>query len=118
MSDLALDVLLYQSSYRVEIAKIVIKESNRIVKLFRERNPGFQGQVHVMGHSLGSAILFDILCQQQRRQVAGVQNPLKFLPTRDDESYDIDNGSNFRFDVDDFYCIGSPVGLFQMLNGR
>ena len=118
MSDLALDVLLYQSSYRAEIAKIVVKESNRIVKLFRERNPGFQGQVHVMGHSLGSAILFDILCHQQRRQIGDTQNPLRFLPARDNESYDIDNGSSFRFDVDDFYCIGSPVGLFQMLNGR
>lgn len=24
----------------------------------------------------------------------------------------------FDFDVDDFYCLGSPIGLFQMLKGR
>lgn len=118
MSDLALDVLLYQSAYRAEIAKIVIKESNRIVKLFCERNPDFNGQIHVMGHSLGSAILFDILCQQQRQQRDKMANPLRFLPSRDKETFHIDNGSSFRFDIDDFYCVGSPVGLFQMLNGK
>ena len=63
ISDLALDVLLYQSSYRDEIARTVTDESNRIVDLFRKRNPEFKGKVHVIGHSLGSAILFDILCQ-------------------------------------------------------
>lgn len=24
----------------------------------------------------------------------------------------------FQFDVEDLYCLGSPIGLFQMLNGR
>lgn len=25
---------------------------------------------------------------------------------------------DFDFDVEDFYCLGSPIGLFQMLKGR
>ena len=46
ISDLALDVLLYQSAYREQITGIVLKESNRIYKLFLERNPDFKGKVH------------------------------------------------------------------------
>ncbi|KAJ4302539.1 hypothetical protein N0V88_002689 [Collariella sp. IMI 366227] len=57
ISDLALDVLLYQSAYREQIAEIVLQESNRIYKLFMERNPEFKGKVHILGHSLGSAII-------------------------------------------------------------
>lgn len=46
ISDLALDVLMYQSAYREQITEIVLKESNRIYKLFLERNPEFKGKVH------------------------------------------------------------------------
>lgn len=55
ISDLALDVLLYQSAYRKQISEIVFTEANRIYKLFVERNPDFKGKVHIIGHSLGSA---------------------------------------------------------------
>lgn len=65
MTDLALDVLLYQSStYREHIIQTVRTECNRIFALFKQRNPGFKGKVSLVGHSLGSAILFDILCRQ------------------------------------------------------
>ena len=42
----------------------VASEMNRMLELFRQRNPTFQGGVSVMGHSLGSCILFDILDNQ------------------------------------------------------
>ncbi|KAI1363048.1 DDHD domain-containing protein [Xylaria arbuscula] len=121
ISDLALDVLLYQSAYREQITEIVLKESNRIYKLFRERNPEFKGKVHIIGHSLGSAIMFDILCRQ--KQSAGgmelLRNPLRFWPAQDrvEPSKDIKDLA-FNFEVEDLYCLGSPVGLFQMLKGR
>jgi hypothetical protein len=53
ISDLALDILLYQSSYREHICRIVLRECNRIHKLFVERNPYFRGKVSLVGHSLG-----------------------------------------------------------------
>lgn len=120
ISDLALDVLLYQSSYREEISKIVLRECNRILRLFRDRNPNFRGKVHVMGHSLGSAILFDILCRQRERLPAeGSRNPLRFWPSQArPEGKMKEQELSLEFDVDDFYCLGSPVGLFQMLKGR
>lgn len=121
ISDLALDVLLYQSSYRNQIIKIVFNEANRIHKLFLERNPGFKGKVHVMGHSLGSAIMFDILCRQNERPKDAEQtkNPLRFWPSEQPRPERKDTKDlTFDFDVDDFYCLGSPIGLFQMLEGR
>jgi hypothetical protein len=121
ISDLALDVLLYQSAYRAQIADIVLKESNRIYNLFMERNPEFKGKIHVMGHSLGSAIMFDILCRQKEKPNGGEvqRNPLRFWPSQEQPAPVVNSKElKFDFDVHDFYCLGSPIGLFQMLKGR
>lgn len=122
VSDLALDVLLYQSAYRERISEIVLKEANRIYSLFMDRNPQFKGKVHIIGHSLGSAIMFDILCRQKESTGSPEpdNNPLRFWPTQPSmprpskEPHEL----QFQFDVEDLYCLGSPVGLFQMLKGR
>ena len=42
----------------------VASEMNRLLDLFKQRNTGFSGGVSVMGHSLGSCILFDLLSHQ------------------------------------------------------
>ncbi|KAL7623349.1 hypothetical protein AAE478_007030 [Parahypoxylon ruwenzoriense] len=121
ISDLALDVLLYQSAYREQIAEIVLQESNRIYRLFLERNPDFKGKVHIIGHSLGSAIMFDILCRQKEKPPPPEtpRNPLRFWSSQDRPELSKDpNDLAFDFDVEDLYCLGSPIGLFQMLKGR
>ncbi|KAI0099519.1 DDHD domain-containing protein [Daldinia grandis] len=121
ISDLALDVLLYQSAYREQIAEIVLMESNRIYKLFMERNPDFKGKVHIVGHSLGSAIMFDILCRQKERfkPPETPRHPLRFWPSQERFEPSQDHRDlAFDFEVEDFYCLGSPIGLFQMLKGR
>ena len=120
ISDLALDVLLYQSAYREQISEIVCKEANQIYRLFMERNPGFKGKVHVMGHSLGSAIMFDILCRQKEKsKKTEPRNPLRFWPGQEIPDPPKDpRDLSFDFDAEDFYCLGSPIGLFQMLKGR
>lgn len=123
ISDLALDVLLYQSAYRAQISEIVQTESNRIFNLFKARNPEFKGKVHIMGHSLGSAIMFDLLCRQKERTKPEPpsHNPLGIWPSsleaKKTTTKDL-QGVGFSFDVADFYCLGSPIGLFQMLKGR
>lgn len=119
ISDLALDVLLYQSSYRTQISRIVLNECNRIFKLFKDRNPDFRGKVHLMGHSLGSAILFDILCQQKWDQSAESKSVLRLWPTQNiSKTPNKDHELNLEFKVEDFFCLGSPIGLFQMLKGQ
>ena len=123
ISDLALDVLLYQSSYRERISSIVLEECNRIFRLYQARNPSFCGKVHVMGHSLGSAILFDILCRQRSSKEEDIaKNPPRFWPSqgRSESKAEKERSREwaFGFDVEDLYCLGSPIGLFQMLEGR
>ncbi|KAI5776172.1 DDHD domain-containing protein [Geopyxis carbonaria] len=105
MTDLALDVLLYQSTtYREHIVHTVLDECNRIYALFKKRNPGFNGKISFVGHSLGSAILFDILCRQ---------------PGREEYHRQLEKSSlHLNFPVENFFCLGSPIGLFQMLKGR
>lgn len=104
ITDLALDILLYDSpAYKDHIARIVIEECNRIYHLFCQREPSFDGKVGFIGHSLGSAIMFDILCRQGDASHGQTQRT---------KQYKLD------FEVEDFYAIGSPIGLFQMLKGR
>ncbi|GAT30412.1 DDHD domain protein [Aspergillus luchuensis] len=45
ISDLAMDVLLYQSDYCEHISRIVKQECNRILDLFKKRNPSFRGSM-------------------------------------------------------------------------
>jgi hypothetical protein len=111
LTDLALDILLYQSpAYKGHISRIVVKELNRIYCLFKERNPSFNGRISLVGHSLGSAIMFDILCQQKDLRSKSSQ------PTKGRRS--TEHSLKLDFHVEDFYALGSPIGLFQMLKGR
>lgn len=48
------------------IVNQVAGEMNRLYELFLQRHPGYSGGVSVMGHSLGSCILFDLLEHQVR----------------------------------------------------
>jgi hypothetical protein len=108
ISDLAVDVLLYQSKYCEHITSIVKQECNRIVELYKKRNPSFKGSVSLCGHSLGSAILFDILC-------SGDLDPRKATHSGEKAA---SRASSFAFECEEFFCLGSPIALFQMLKGN
>ncbi|XP_057306093.1 phospholipase DDHD2-like isoform X1 [Hydractinia symbiolongicarpus] len=59
------DILFFSSPiYCQKICDTVVGEMNRLFKMFRSRNPSYAGAVSVVGHSLGSCILFDILANQ------------------------------------------------------
>lgn len=121
ITDLALDILLYQSAYREHIAGIVQRECNRVHELFIQRNPSFNGKVSLIGHSLGSAILFDILCRQKdTRRAIPRPNQRKGQRSRTNSSLRVEKTQDLglNFEVEDFYCLGSPLGLYQMLKGR
>ncbi|XP_029051027.2 SEC23-interacting protein-like isoform X1 [Osmia bicornis bicornis] len=64
-NDTLLDILFYTSPvYCQTIMQTVGIEINRLYTLFQERNPDFNGGIYLGGHSLGSLILFDLLCHQ------------------------------------------------------
>ncbi|EXJ93178.1 hypothetical protein A1O3_01735 [Capronia epimyces CBS 606.96] len=114
ITDLAMDVLLYQSAYREHIASIVQKEATRVHRLFKERT-GFTGKVSFCGHSLGSAILFDLLCRQEET----VKTRHRRVPSKTSRELGVEHTDlHLDFDVENFFCLGSPIALFQMLKGR
>ncbi|OOF92288.1 hypothetical protein ASPCADRAFT_55385 [Aspergillus carbonarius ITEM 5010] len=114
ISDLAMDVLLYQSAYCEHISRIVKQECNRILDLYKRRNPSFQGTVSLCGHSLGSAILFDILCHEQQGSESFEAPHLDHGAS----SHDAFQGDSLAFECEDLFCLGSPIALFQMLKGN
>jgi hypothetical protein len=64
-NDTLLDLLFYTSPvYCQTIVSTVGNQLNKIYDLFKQRNPDFKGGVSLGGHSLGSLILFDLLCHQ------------------------------------------------------
>jgi hypothetical protein len=87
-----------------------------------ERNPDFKGKVSLIGHSLGSAIMFDLLCRQKEAaKTHTTSRHQKHHSNRASKDYHQERDAkdlSFDFDVEDFYCLGSPIGLFQMLKGR
>ncbi|QMW35597.1 hypothetical protein G4B84_011088 [Aspergillus flavus NRRL3357] len=115
ISDLAMDVLLYQSAYCEHISTIVKQECNRILKIFKKRNPSFRGSVSLCGHSLGSAILFDILCRE--KSTAESQGPSVTVGQQGNSPATLQDGQ-LDFDCKELFCLGSPIALFQMLKGR
>jgi pimeloyl-ACP methyl ester carboxylesterase len=108
LTTVLLDILLYYTpQFRERIVRAVSREMNRIYNLFLERNPTFNGRVSLIGHSLGSAICFDILCRQPLSNNISVPR-----------EFNLDTRLALDFDVHGFFAVGSPVGLFQMLRGR
>merc|ERR1719244_5740 len=71
VNDTLLDVLFYTSPiYCQTILDTVCDQINNIYRLYCSRNPGFTSGVSVIGHSLGSLILFDLLSGQSENDDA------------------------------------------------
>uniref|UniRef100_A0A3B5AQT7 DDHD domain containing 2 n=1 Tax=Stegastes partitus TaxID=144197 RepID=A0A3B5AQT7_9TELE len=65
-NDTLLDLFFYNSpTYCQTIVDTVASEINRLHTLFKQRHPEFNAAVSVVGHSLGSLILFDLLTNQR-----------------------------------------------------
>ena len=115
ISDVLLDILLYyQPVYREQMLRALACELNRIYHLFKEQNPDFKGRVSIFGHSLGSALSFDLLSEQKQQQPSKSFWQRGILGDNDDGG----DGLQLDFEVADFFAIGSPIGLFQLLRGK
>lgn len=90
LGDIAIDVLLYMEPYyKNQILNEVVSQLNETYELFRKHNKNFDGEVHLIGHSLGSVILFDILSNF--------------------------NDSGLKFRPNKYFSIGSPIGLLKLV---
>ncbi|KAL4920735.1 DDHD domain-containing protein [Aspergillus aurantiobrunneus] len=106
ISDVILDIPYYLSHHKPKMIQAVVKEANRVFRLWCKNNPGFQqnGRVHLLAHSLGSAMAVDILSHQPTR-----------LPDFDFANTSI-HSDIFEFDTKNLFICGSPVGLFLFIN--
>jgi hypothetical protein len=102
ISDIALDVPFYLSENKAQILSALVAEANRIYELWCKCNPDFKkvGRVHIMGHSLGSAMVLDVLSNQ---------------PTSVADYRTENDNKHFAFKTQNLYLCGSPVRLFLLL---
>ncbi|KAI9828087.1 MAG: hypothetical protein M1832_003614 [Thelocarpon impressellum] len=106
ISDVMLDIPYYLSDHRPKMIQAVIREANRIYRLWCKNNPGFHetGHCHLLAHSLGSAMALDILSSQ----------PTK-LPAEVDPTAQKLNEEYLNFDTKSLFFCGSPAGFFLLL---
>ncbi|KAJ5488805.1 hypothetical protein N7539_003695 [Penicillium diatomitis] len=106
ISDVMLDIPYYLSHHKPKMIRAVVREANRIYRLWCENNPGFQdnGRIHLIAHSLGSVMAVDILSHQP---TAVPRFDLASTPLHSDI---------FEFDTNNLFLCGSPVGFFLLLN--
>ncbi|KAI4148019.1 MAG: hypothetical protein L6R39_002918 [Caloplaca ligustica] len=106
ISDVMLDIPYYLSHHKPRMIEAVVREANRVYRLWCTNNPGFErnGRVHLIAHSLGSVMALDILSKQP------TQPPELDLSSRRPRN-DI-----FEFDTKSLFFCGSPAGFFLLLN--
>jgi hypothetical protein len=143
-----LDVLFYTSPiFSQNIINQVANSLNKKYSMFLNRNKEFNGRVSLAGHSLGSLILFDLLCHQNPTEFNGenLENPNDpSTPIRPKKisvhknvqrthSKPIDylgdyiglSGTGINlikypqllFEPAHFFALGSPVGMFVTVRG-
>ncbi|KAJ5321313.1 hypothetical protein N7476_004315 [Penicillium atrosanguineum] len=106
ISDVMLDIPYYLSHHKPKMIRAVVREANRIFRLWCKNNPGFQdnGRVHLLAHSLGSVMALDILSHQPTHVP-------RFNFSETPLHHDI-----LEFDTRHLFLCGSPVGFFLLLN--
>ncbi|ORX55646.1 DDHD-domain-containing protein [Hesseltinella vesiculosa] len=121
VSDVFLDIPLYMTQkYRDQMAGIITKEINRVYQLFLDRHPDFlnnSGKVSILGHSLGSLLAFDILSTQPftDQEAATLKETQQAAMAA--QSADHKHAPALQFPVDNFFAVGSPLGVLLLLRG-
>eukprot|EP00928_Gymnodinium_smaydae_P012925 TRINITY_DN14721_c0_g3_i1.p1 TRINITY_DN14721_c0_g3~~TRINITY_DN14721_c0_g3_i1.p1 ORF type:complete len:1136 (+),score=206.53 TRINITY_DN14721_c0_g3_i1:179-3586(+) len=91
------DAIFYmQAGYRAKVLKCATDGMNDLVARFKQHWPEFQGEVFLVGHSLGGVILFDVL---RRMQECETVPALSFTPGA-------------------LFTLGSPNAMFQHCSGK
>ena len=108
ISDVMLDIPYYMSHHKQKMISAVVREANRVYRLWCRNNPGFEqyGRVHLVAHSLGSAMAMDILSNQPTQ-----------IPPDVELTTGVPSDTIFEFNTTNLFCCGSPSGFFLLLNG-
>ncbi|KAF7560722.1 hypothetical protein G7046_g3434 [Stylonectria norvegica] len=105
ISDVMFDIPFYMSHHKGRMIQALVSEANRVYRLWCRNNPGFaeKGRVHLIGHSLGSAMAIEILSHQP------TSVPRIDLSRTEPET------QFFEFDTKNLFLAGSPAGFFLLL---
>ncbi|KXX73702.1 Phospholipase DDHD1 [Madurella mycetomatis] len=105
ISDVMFDIPFYMSHHKPKMIAALVGEANRVYRLWCRNNPGFaeKGRVHLIGHSLGSAMAIEVLSKQPTRV------------ERLDLSRPLPGTRFFEFDTTNLFLLGSPAGFFLLL---
>ncbi|KAM0554655.1 hypothetical protein ACHAPJ_006724 [Fusarium lateritium] len=105
ISDIMFDIPFYMSHHKGKMIKALVSEANRVYRLWCRNNPGFaeHGRVHMIGHSLGSAMALEVLSNQPTTV------PRLDLTRKEPET------RFFEFDTKNLFLAGSPAGFFLLL---
>jgi hypothetical protein len=87
------DIIQYlNQDYKKVIQHTVVQKMNEAFFEMTVKHRNYRGKVSIVAHSLGTVISYDILCQQISSG---------------------DQRIELGFQVDCFFILGSPLGLFQ-----
>lgn len=114
------DIPYYMSHHKPRMIDAVVKEANRIYALWMRNNIEFEkqgGRVHILCHSLGSAISFDILSNQPNdvKEVPSLYNKLTRSLISDESAKIREGPGHFDFNTTNLICAGSPAAFFLLL---
>ncbi|TQV91331.1 hypothetical protein V2A60_009018 [Cordyceps javanica] len=106
ISDVMFDIPFYMSHHKNKMINALVREANRVYRLWCRNNPGFsdKGRVHLIAHSLGSVMAVDILS----RQPTSVPKLNLATQTALEEQH-------FEFNTTNLFLAGSPAGFFLLL---
>ncbi|OAQ98180.1 hypothetical protein LLEC1_02762 [Akanthomyces lecanii] len=106
ISDVMFDIPFYMSHHKSKMITALVREANRVYRLWCRNNPGFsdKGRVHLIAHSLGSVMAVDILS----RQPTSVPRLNLATSTALDDQH-------FEFNTTNLFLAGSPAGFFLLL---
>ncbi|KAM3500252.1 hypothetical protein MY11210_009537 [Beauveria gryllotalpidicola] len=106
ISDVMFDIPFYMSHHKIKMITALVREANRVYRLWCRNNPGFsdKGRVHLIAHSLGSVMAVDILSRQPT-SVPSLNLCTSIAP--DDQ--------HFEFNTTNLFLAGSPAGFFLLL---
>ncbi|ERS94996.1 hypothetical protein HMPREF1624_08708 [Sporothrix schenckii ATCC 58251] len=105
ISDVMFDIPFYMSNHKPKMITSLVREANRVYRLWCQNNPGFSqtGRVHLIGHSLGSAMAVEVLSKQPTK-IPRVEP----IPTPAVSNF-------FEFDTTNLFLLGSPAAFFLLL---
>lgn len=105
ISDVMFDIPFYMSKHKPRMINALVVEANRVYRRWCQNNPGFSesGRVHLIAHSLGSAMALDILSHQPT-----------YAPVLDLSSPSVDI-NRFEFNTTNLFLAGSPASFFLLL---